>query len=870
MPQPSDIQASPPIDSLIDREARLSIREAILSNDGGEVFFIGRLDRGGVCVEAEPYAFGNRHAVSAIHKAVRPGDVVIHNHPGGLLEPSDADLSVASKLGELAVGCYIVDNECERIRIVVKAFREETLVLLEPDEIASFFAAGGPLARSLQGYENRPQQVRMAREIARAFNENRIAVVEAGTGVGKSMAYLLPAILWAVKNRERVIVSTNTINLQEQLIAKDIPLLRERLGLEFSSEILKGRSNYLCLRRVEYARGERQTAESEDVREHLRGIFEWAPKTKTGDRSELPFAPAREAWEMTMSEADNCLRLKCPFYARCHFYNAKRRAARADLLVVNHHLLMADLAVRRETNNYTSAAVLPPFSRIVFDEAHNVEDVATQYFGLQASQLAFQRQLAKLSATGRARGILSFIARKAEDAAATMPKAVLDQVRHLYYFELEERRDDVEMESKQAFEEVANELLRMQGMLALPPRKEFKRRVAPDMMEGRFWRETVAGAVARVSASVGRLNKKAEEAIRIFEDFPQQSRDELVSPVLEFRAVCGKLAALAGRLNAFFQSGEDYCRWFELRSVRGNPAALTFCCAPLRVAADMRQSIYEPAKTVIMTSATLAVDRRFDFFLKQTGLDEFGANGAEQDSQFQEGGAARPAARVSTLLLATPFDFERQAFVGAPNDIPEPNQPEFPNTLEDMIRHSMYASEGRAFLLFTSYGLLDMMHRRLASEFSARGWLVLKQGQMSRHLLLEQFRAAPHPILFATSSFWEGVDVKGQTLQCLVLTRLPFQVPTEPILEARLEQIALEGRNPFMELTVPSAIIRFRQGFGRLIRARTDRGAVLICDPRVATRQYGRLFLRSLPTEAIHVGRCESVMERIRAFFASG
>ncbi|MCX7012942.1 MAG: hypothetical protein NTW86_10365 [Candidatus Sumerlaeota bacterium] len=278
----------------------------------------------------------------------------------------------------------------------------------------------------------------------------------------------------------------------------------------------------------------------------------------------------------------------------------------------------------------------------------------------------------------------------------------------------------------------------------------------------------------------------------------------------------------------------------------------------------MREAIYDPARTVIMTSATLTVGGRFDYFLRQTGLSA--PDDGEETRSAEEGD---PARRLRTLALSTPFNFEKQAFVGAPVDVPEPNHPDFADSLEELIRRALRISDGHAFVLFTSYSLMENMHRRLEPEMSLDGWLVLKQGQTNRHALLERFRAAPNPVLFATSSFWEGVDVKGDALQCLILTRLPFQVPSEPILEARAEMIDKRGGDSFRELTVPSAVIRFKQGFGRLIRSKTDRGAALIFDPRVATKTYGVQFLRSLPTEAIHVGRAEAMFAEMERFFGS-
>ncbi len=853
---------TPPIETLIAAAACEAIRAAIRDNNGNEVFFVGHVDTSGLVNDVEAYAFGNKQAVPALAKLARAGDVIIHNHPGGLLDPSNADVSIASQLGDQSVGCYIVDNDCSRIRVVVKAFREETLHLLAPEDIASFFSPDGILAKSLKDYDFRPQQVDMAREVAEAFNDNHIAVIEAGTGVGKSMAYLLPAILWSVRNKDRIVISTNTINLQEQIIHKDLPLLRKRLGVEFTSEILMGRNNYLCQRKLDYARGERLVQESPEVRAQLQTIYDWSGKTREGCRTELNTDPSYEAWELVMCEGDNCLRIKCPFYSKCYFYNARRRASRADLLVVNHHLMMSDLALRRETSNYSASAVLPPFTRAIFDEAHNIEDVATEYFGFRTSRFAFVRALGRLSSTrGRGKGVLSHLLKAIEDAARGMPKDVIDRVREAFYIELPQLRDELEEEVRVQFDNIAEDLLRMEGRMNLKPREEIKRRVTQGIARGKFWRETVATAVARVVNAVVRLCQSAEKSIALLEDFPPKAREELASPIMELRALCGRLQENASRMNLFHAIDESYCCWFELRQLANGTMAVAPCGAPLEIRRSMREAVYTPCKTVVMTSATLTVDKQFDYLLRQLGL-----NAAEEDEHSPAQQELKQ--RVKIKALATPFNYEEQAFVGVPVDMPEPTQAEFPAALEDFTRRALIISQGHAFVLFTSYGLLEKLHRQLQPEFAAMNYLVLKQRDSNRHQLLEMFKSGRNPVLFATSSFWEGVDVKGDALQLLLLARLPFQVPSEPILEARAEMIDQRGGDSFMEMTVPSAIIRFRQGFGRLIRSRQDRGAVLILDSRVATKRYGKQFLRSLPTGNICLERTDDMLDQLHQFFS--
>ena len=362
---------------------RLTIEEA----QGNEVFFLGTTDETGVLQEVDPLARGNDSAVPALLQVASAGDVILHNHPSGRLVPSEADLELAAHYGNQGVGFYIVNNAVDDVYVVVEAFAKPVSPTLEVSEILQLFAPGGALAKRFRDYQHRPAQERMAKAVAETFNHSRVALIEAATGTGKSLAYLIPAILWAVRNRQRVVVSTNTINLQEQLIHKDIPLLQQVLDREFNAVLVKGRSNYLCLDKLQ-ALDRQGKLFLDDESADFTALSQWARQTSDGSRSDLSLNVSSALWEKVACESDTCTRIKCEHYSRCFFYKARRQAAAADLLVVNHHLLFADLAVRRATGRYHDAAVLPPWSRLILDEAHNVEDIATEYFGVQVSKLS--------------------------------------------------------------------------------------------------------------------------------------------------------------------------------------------------------------------------------------------------------------------------------------------------------------------------------------------------------------------------------------------------------------------------------------------------------------------------------------------------
>jgi len=870
------------IEALVHVDCRRQMAAIIAANTGREVFFVGKVDDEGRVAEVEAYAFGTDNAVPAIIHQAQYGDVVLHNHPSGDLEPSPPDIGVASTLGDAGVGCYIVDNACERVRVVVRAFRPRTVQPLDADEIACGLGPKGFLARTLDGYEQRPQQMEMARSVADAFNNDQIAIIEAGTGVGKSMAYLLPAIHWALANRQRVVISTNTINLQEQLIRKDIPLLQRHSGLRFASVLVKGRHNYVCLRRVHFMRGEAAQPEFESFRSELQHLIEWALATEDGSLADLAMHPSDEAWDRIKCEGENCLRAQCSYYARCFFYEARRAASRAQIIVCNHHVLMADLVLRLETNNYTASAVLPPFQRLVVDEAHNLEDVATNYLGMRLTRRGMKQLLGRIYASPpghRATGVLALVLRKLAtcDRQMEMPALVktVDYIHQTAIPLLNDTRHHVDHECAAIFEGALEFLdrasLREGEVTAL--------RITPLVEAHSFYEMTLVESTHSLASAFGEVAEALDGLAEMLEDLKEGLGEPAAWLRLEVQAYRDRALAVATDLAGFLTNKDGVCRWLELRQATGE-SVVRFCSAPLDVGPGLRNTLFERCPTVVLTSATLTVDRRFDYLLERLGLrkarslagprtlsDESSLPEIQLDRESDEDrGTIEP--RLQTLGLDTPFDFDRQAFVAVPMDVADPTNPEYVRDLESLVLESVSISRGRAFVLFTSYQMLERLHEALKERLEAIGCTPLRQGAANRHLLLNRFRNERSPVLFATASFWEGVDVKGDALVCLILTRLPFRVPTDPIVEARVEYLERQGRDAFGDYTVPQAVIKFKQGFGRLIRTKEDRGAVLIFDRRVATKRYGATFLRSLPTRSIHQLPRVEMFKAMRRFFS--
>ncbi len=830
-----------------------ALRAEIEAAAGNEVFFLGSTDEDRIVIKAIPLAHGNQEAVPAITHQARPGDVVIHNHPSGPLTPSSADLSIASNIGQGGVGFYIINNEVTRVYEVVVAFERENLEPLDVSALDKNLQPRGPVARKLKKYEHRQQQIEMMHAVADAFNQNGIAAIEAGTGTGKTFAYLIPAIYWVKQNKERAVISTNTINLQEQLMRKDIPALLSALGVECKAVLVKGRSNYVCLRKVEMLKRDFQLLVFPEEREALQTIIAWSEQTPDGSRSDLSFVPKTDVWDKVCAESDTCLRLKCPHFAACFLNKARRDAASADLLVVNHHLLFADLALRNATGSYSDIAILPGYRRVILDEAHNIEDSATSYFGARVTRLGLLRLLGRIHhplSKKEEGGIISLLRVKLLRAPAgdeRIEEIVLD-----IQNEIIPLKATLESQMNAAFDAIHQFLLH--SNLARASDGEIKLRMKPEVRDEGLWEEQCLPAVRQLLAElrtfiarIALVLKKLKELAKSVRSGPDFSDDQI-----ELKALCGRMEDAASTVeDVLFGDSPERIRWIEAQTRWNNPAIRLYS-APLDVGPSLAEQVYAQFPTVVMTSATLSVEGRFDFLSTRIGLDR-----ADED-------------RVRFLSLPSPFDFAEQAVLGIPVDIPGPKDSQYREALVSSIFRCLTITQGRAFLLFTSFSMLGWVYRELAPKLKdALGVTVLRQGDDNRTALLDRFRRDTTSVLFATLSFWEGVDVEGESLECVVLTKLPFKVPDEPLVQARAEAIEQHGGNSFIEYSVPLAVIKFKQGFGRLIRNRTDHGAVLILDKRVAQKYYGRVFLNSLPPCTVVRGDCEEVFRHFENFFQS-
>ncbi|HEY0996484.1 MAG TPA: helicase C-terminal domain-containing protein [Gemmatimonadaceae bacterium] len=814
--------------------AALAIRGAIRLAGGREVCFVGTVDDEGVVQSARVVARGDPMRVLALPGFAARGEMLIHNHPSGLLEPSDADLSVAARVHDDGIGFAIVDNLATELYVVVEVPRAAELEPLAEGDVDALLGPDGPVALAHARYEDRPSQRAMAQRIAALYNSGGVGLLEAGTGVGKSLGYLVPALRWAKANRERTVVSTNTINLQEQLVGKDLPFLRGALkDQEVRFAMLKGWRNYVCLLRLEQARSAGNALFEEGMGKELEVIDLWARRSGDGSLSDLPTTPRAEVWDEVSAEPDLCTRFKCPHFDACFVFKARREAAQADVIVVNHHLLLSDVAVRRASGNWDDAAVLPAYTRLVIDEGHHLEDAAAAHLGASVSRRGLARLFNRLDRRGK--GLLSALVERLRAWNDLLSTASIDLVESRLAPSVHALRD----KSALVFD-LLDTFLQERGTPIVRLTDDF---ASDPVWQGGLGRalEDVLGEVELLQTGLRTVRNRIEGSTTL---------DEAVAPLMnELRAVIKRLQSAADGLRQGLAPppGEPLVRWVE---VKGKERWVSVSAVPLDLAPILRDDLFKRVKTTIVTSATLATDARFDFVAERLGLaDE----------------------APSTAIFPSPFHYREQSVLAVPTDVPPPNvNPDGHfKAATRVVIDLAEASDGGLFVLSTSHRDL----RQMATELRARGferrWPLLVHGEESRDQLLARFRESGRGVLLGTASFWEGVDVPGSALRGLVITKLPFRVPTEPVTAAQCEAIDARGGDPFAEFMLPHASLRLKQGFGRLIRTGTDRGVVVIADPRIVTKGYGRGLLNSLPPAHRAIGRWREVLPGIQEFYGA-
>ena len=788
------------------------MREKIKEHDGAEVVFCGLIDGNGLVSEITTVASGHETAAPAPAAHMRDADVVIHNHPGGVLKPSSADIATAAQLGRDGIGSYIVDNLVTRVTVTVEPYSAAERVEVDGGSLVDFCESEEGLSKFIGDYEYRESQSQMMKAVTEALNKNRLLVVEAGTGIGKSLAYLIPSVKWAQENKsrggDRIVVSTATITLQDQLIQKDLPLALKILNADVKYVLMKGRNNYLCLRRFD----------------------EWSLQTATGDFSELTFPLEPSLKSRVCSESDNCLAVQCPFYEKCFVFRLRKEAAAAQIIVVNNHLLFADAALRSDADSQEGSILIPGYSKVIFDEAHNLEKDATRYFTLTLSAPAVRRVMARIKSK-KGTGVFGLVAqlKKFHCIKAGLIKTISDLQEEI--LGTAAALDD-ELRIQTRFSEPS--------VRALPVNRE---NPLPDFVK------TALLAFHRCGE---KLTAALSEAVDLLDgEYKGGEADSVIRETgLSVRRIDGLLETAAKFLD--FEKDEENIYWLSKERRLNGDFYVQFNITPAEVGPLLEQSLWSAVETAVCTSATLAVGPGFDYFLKTVGLNRFEGE------------------RLQSALFPSPFDYKNRVLLAvASGDAPDVTRESdaFNAYAVDFTRRYLKALKGRALLLFTSVAQMNAVFDAVAGDLEESGITALRQGNESRRLLLDRFKKDIGSVLFATDSFWEGVDAPGRTLEHLLIFRLPFRVPDDPVLQARSRRIDERGGRSFFEISVPQAVMRFKQGFGRVMRKKNDRGVVVVLDNRIVTkRSYGALFYRSVPPTGRVIGDPGKIIDTAQKF----
>ena len=644
-----------------------------------------------------------------------------------------------------------------------------------------YFGKDGKLSKAIHQFENRPEQLSMSSAVARSLESGGHLMVEAGTGTGKSLAYLIPSVLWAMENDKTVIISTYTKTLQDQLLHHDIPLLRDNLGLSFRYALCMGQENYLSLRRMKRAG---QTGMFNDLAEEdqLTKVFSWAHTSSTGLKSELPFEPMGSVWEEVGRQKDLCMGKNCETYGTCFYFKERKRWYGAHLLIVNHHLFFANVA--------SNGGVLPPFHAAIFDEAQNLEEAATSFFGVELSNTGIFYYLDRLYNGRTHKGTLSRLKGQPNDL-------LMEQVLKV--------REAAEIFFQNVFDKYGHQdrTIRFYKPPELKNNILYPLQILHEMLK----------------AFEGRLTSDEER--------------------LEISAAANRCRDFGDSLSILLQQNlDEHVYWLEITSRRRFPRAI-LRGVPINLSGPMREYVFGKTDRIILTSATLTANKKFDFVKERIGFEP-----------------------PEEMILEGPFDYAKQTLLYLPEDLPGPDEEtdKYISAMARRIRELIHASDGKTFVLFTSYEMLNHVYRILKPLLPE--YPLLKQGDLPPSRMIKEFKETPS-VIFGTSSFWQGVDVPGEALSNVIITKLPFDVPTEPLIEARIEDLRKRSINPFRHFQIPRAIIQLRQGFGRLIRKKTDMGIVAILDSRIVKRNYGKYFVDSLPECPV-----VSELEEVKLFFS--
>ncbi len=820
---------------VLNDDLKNKIEKIISDYNGGEIFFGCKFDDEEKIIDIEPVCYGNENAVLAPYEIASRYNAILHNHPGNNLMPSENDLNYASYLSREGIGFFIINNKATNINVIVPPIFLKKHKKIDQALIENFFITNGSLNKLKEDFEFREGQLKMSLKVNEALNNNEISVIEAGTGIGKSLAYLIPAFLWAELNQERIIISTNTINLQNQLVNKDIPIVKKILNSKIEPVIVKGRRNYLCKLKIYNLQNE---LAFDEEKEEINSILKWSSISDKGIIDELSFIPSNGVWERVSSDVDFCLGRNCIFFKNCFFQISRRRSSESNILIVNHHILMADVDLRSQGKGLEENILLPPYRKIIFDEAHNIINSASSFFSITFSKTSFYRFLGFIRKRNN-RGFLNRFLEKLKnsefDDSDNLSDFISKEVLGIFSVLFNESFDifsDINIYLIKIIENANNKdsMRNIQYRIKKDEWNsfEFKEKIIKNLIKLKLLSE-------KVEESFDELFFKLQDCSDDFKNYFEIDTKLVKSYQLKFKSIIEQFNKLVDI------DIEKYVVWFDInRDV--SDIIFKFIATPLSLDEILCNNIYRVFDSIIFTSATVTVNNTFDFFKLTTGLKLL------QDRIILES------------IFDSPFNYKENVVLIAPRDIPEPFDNKYNEKLNEFLKETIKLMGGSSFVLFTSYEQLKKSFNTVNPYLSEIGLRCFYQGEMERTKLLEKFITEVESSLFATNSFWEGVDAPGKTLRYVVLAKLPFSIPTDPVEEARLEDMEKKGINSFVSYSLPQAVIKFRQGFGRLIRRKDDYGVVAILDSRILKKFYGKIFIQSLPDCRIIQGKLENIL----------
>lgn len=805
------------IRSRFSEESLKEISRILQENENKSIILKATFDENELIKNPVFLAENKKKALENITTNFKREEVYIRVAKGNQLYPSDLELEISEDLyNKKNVAFCILSNKLDDFYFVQDIDR----INLDKIDIAPFFEKEGVLAKSIKNFEYREEQKSMALSVQQGINENKKIVVEAGTGTGKTLAYLIPAIKWAIQNQKKIIIATNTINLQEQLLYKDIPIVRSIIDEKFSYALVKGRNNYLCKRlfnEVSIKGNVDLDLFGSESKEQLEHILKWGNKTETGDKSELPFEVNNDIWELVQSTTELCIGKKCPHRKQCFYMRTRREKIDANVLIANHHLFFADLNVRANTDFDSEYLILPKYDMVIFDEAHNIESVARSYFSMEISKFSFNRLVNRIFSKSNKRKQKPALNRLEE----SVDRANLENP-GIYDLTLENIKDSI-----QVLQIVAEEYF------------EELRKVFDNGNENGV-KKVLTSYEMKKSNFLESSREKKEKFQNLLKDFMNlletflnllDGEKDKNPDIINFKNHINIYKAF---IDSFLfinnLSEEEYIYWIDINAKRTN---VVLTATPLNIAKKLNTSLFENINRLVFASATLTADRNFNYFKKSIGLLE--------EECIEE-------------IIDSPFNYDEQMKVYIPTNIQDSDKLNlFYEDAANFILSILLKTQGKAFILFTSYTMLNQVYYSIKNELLENNFEIFLHGEKPRSQLITEFKKATNPILFGTTSFWEGVDVQGDNLSNVIIVKLPFLVPTDPIVSAISKKIEEEGGNSFFDYQLPEALIKFKQGIGRLIRNKTDKGNIFILDNRMIKKNYGVSFINAIPTKKLKI-----------------